>query len=722
MEPQLQEKTMKLSKSSIFVYAAATMAAGPSVRGMPANPFGTFQETQPDGTIVTLSLNGGAHDSWIVDEEQYTVLKDPTTGFFVYAEPDGKGGLEPSSEVVQNHTSSENDQDDAMDALFNQEGQHQKMPPHFASDSISSMTELDFELPSIESSSNVFKKQKNLRPTKRDCRNKICGEHDDRENGMDRRKRGLRGVSSALGKNTTTSINYLSSGRRAASGGKQRLRNLVLLLQWSDHSDRKLPIREDYEILMGHDGPHSLCPTGSVRDVFLQNSYGVLEVDSYVTDWIPMNGTEEYYSNGDKGTTTYIHDALRYALSYIDDLTGDDEVDFDFFDENQDGYIDSITFIHSGYAAERGGTDVYGRYYEERIWSHKWNLYNETFQSKKGSNVRVDNYHISSGLWGLRGSEIGRIGVIAHEMAHFLGLPDLYDYDSSSYGVGDYGLMANSWGSNGQQRHPPYMSPWTKMVLGWIEPLEPTSGVNIIEASAEQDPSNPQYYIIKEGFPEGEFLMIENRQPLGYDVLLPQGGLAIWHIDYGSSGVYNMIDVFLGQSREGHPDQEGWPENGNHYAVALIQADGYYDLENKFNGGDYADLFHADNVNELIPCRQKNDCQYPNTDSYQGGNIARSNVHITNISASGNIMTFDYMVGESIQTDSPTSTPTFYPTFFPTTSPTVSPTTEDERTGRRAGRICRHDGNCTSGYCKKRWRWFFGMGWSFFGRCRLDDQ
>jgi M6 family metalloprotease-like protein len=719
----VKKNNMRLSKSSILLFAAVTigMAAVPSTHGMSANPLGTFQETQPDGTIITLSINGGTHDSWMVDEEQYTVVRDPSTGFFVYARPDGKGGLEPSSEVIRDYTSPDNDKDGQMEGPYDQEGQHQKLPPHLPSDSVSSATGSDSDSSSKEPSFSAFKKQKNLRPSKSDCWNKICGEHHKNENDLNRRKRGLRVGNSAHGQNNATVTGSISSGRRVASGGKQRLRNLVLLLQWSDHSDRKLPTREDYEILMNNDGHHLLCPTGSIRDVFLQNSYGALDVDSYVTDWIPMDNTEEYYSNGNKGMTTYIHDALRYALEYADDLTGHDKVDFDFFDEDQDGYIDSITFIHSGYPAEIGGTDWYGRFYEQRIWSHKWNLYNQNFQSKKGRNIRVDAYHISSGVWGLRGSEIARIGVIAHEMAHFLGLPDLYDADSSSFGVGNYGLMANSWGPNGQQRHPPYMTPFARMVLGWITPVEPTPGVNIVEASAEQDPSHPQFYIIKEGFPEGEFLLIENRQPIGYDTLLPQGGLAIWHIDFGSTGTYDALDVFHRQTKEGYPDQDGWPENGNHYAVALLQADGYYDLENRFNSGDYEDLFHADDVNELVPCRQKNDCQYPNTDSYQDGKIARSNVHITDISASENTMTFHYMVGGSIATDSPTSTPTFSPTSFPTSIPTVSPTTEQERIGRKKGRICRNDGQCTSGFCKKRWRWFFGMGWSYFGNCTLVE-
>jgi len=700
--------TLTNTKNITAMTVAATMVAllmAPTnnvvhvvVHGMPANPIAnTFREVQPHvtgdhgqgySTTIQLQLHGNPHDgTWMSDEDDYTVLRDPITKQFVYAEEDGKGGLRPSSELVM--------------------GQYQK---HHQQSS-----------PAMVSSSLSIKKQKRLRPTKRDCLNKICGEHDyykGNDNDDDANRRSLGGNDNNSYSNSTaiaianTTINddsreEISRRTLASATGRGRLRNLVLLLQWSDHKERILPTREQYDILMNHNGPYSsrLAPTGSVRDVFLENSYGALNVESYVTDWIPMDNTEEYYANGEKGMTTRIHDAIRHALEYVDankeqrmpskkkhdkDNNDDDNdsIDFDYFDEDQDGNIDSVTFIHSGYPAEAGGSDSYGRFFEDRIWSHKWGLY-EPFQSKTtstqttkkggrsttGGGVRVSMYHISSGLWGLSGSEIGRIGVIAHEMAHFLGLPDLYDTDSSSAGLGNYCTMANSWGSNGQQTHVPSMSAWAKMQLGWVTPVEVVIGTNIVEAAAIQNPVHPQVYIIQEGFPEGEFLLIENRQPIGFDMLLPQGGLAIWHIDYGSSGKYKMYDVYDAQSNEGHPIQVDWPENGKHYAIALLQADGYYDLETGFNQGDYGDLFHANGtINELVPCRNPQECQHPNTDAYQGGRISRTNIHITEISVSRTVMSFHYAVGEfgSVLTSTPSTSTTINPISLPTATPTTN--------------------------------------------------
>jgi hypothetical protein len=51
--------------------------------------------------------------------------------------------------------------------------------------------------------------------------------------------------------------------------------------------------------------------------------------------------------------------------------------------------------------------------------SHKWAL-STPFVSK--DEVQVREYHISPAMWGVAGTTMGRLGVIAHEAGHFLGM------------------------------------------------------------------------------------------------------------------------------------------------------------------------------------------------------------------------------------------------------------------------------------------------------------
>lgn len=418
------------------------------------------------------------------------------------------------------------------------------------------------------------------------------------------------------------------------------MKNLVIPFKFLDHTSRILPSRDDLNTLMNNVGPDPLlCPTGSVRDVYLTNSFNQFDLQSIVFDWVTIDFTESYCAGGDSGLRTGFHECLQNALDKAV-LAGLDASEFDL---DNNGVIDGMTFFHSSYAAEFGGTDAYGTGQNGRIWSHKWNfLSSNSAWGSINNGVRAEEYHINPAVWSTTGSAIGRIGVVAHETGHFLGLPDLYDYGSGN-GIGSYGLMANSWSFDGSQYYPPLMSAWGKEQLGWVDPITiSTSGTYSLRQSCD----HPDIVRIDEGFTNSEYLLIENRQPCSFDGSMPQGGLAIFHISPYAN------------NRRGYPGQVSWPENYNHYKRALLQADGNYDLERR-NRGDSTDLFHAGGVHAIGPDGTSNGRQYPNTQTFglpDGEFITE--VAISNISAASSMMTFDV----SIQA----------PSVAPSTFPTVS--------------------------------------------------
>jgi hypothetical protein len=147
------------------------------------------------------------------------------------------------------------------------------------------------------------------------------------------------------------------------------------------------------------------------------------------------------------------------------------------------------------------------------------------------------------------------------------------------------------------------------------------------------------------------------------------GGLLIWHVD----------EKQIEQRERGYPGQENWPRNGKHYQVALLQADGRYDLERGVNDGDADDFFT--NGKEI----GSTSSSFPNTNSYQEGRIRSTGISIHEISESSMIMHFrvtglgvaisnDASVPETIPTFSPSLKPSPNPTLFPTLTPSLTPT------------------------------------------------
>lgn len=442
------------------------------------------------------------------------------------------------------------------------------------------------------------------------------------------------------------------------------LRILVVPIQFTDHAWRWMPDPEIYDEIFNGVGQSEHIPTGSFKDWFDFNSYGQVEIEAEIMNWTVSDNTELHYSFNRSGLTHQTHKAWYPAL----DLLEEQGFDFTRFDLDQDGVIDNLVLLHSGYPAEVGGLDCYNTAANltYRIWAHA--TANEDHWRSQRTGIRARAYAISSGLRGRCYQRPTRISILIHEYLHTHGLPDLLDWagDWVGKGIGNYDVMGNAHGRNGAQLHPAHLSPWSKQRLGWIEPTEIVEdGMYEIEASELSD----SVYVIRKNFPDGEFLEIENRQPLLWDQLLWGGGLLIWHRDSHQS-------LFRWR---GYPTQEGWPSNNKHYGLSIAQADGRYDMERGFNLGDDGDYWRygMEIGPGPIDLEAQNFTGYPNTNSYSFGIIQQTGIRIYNISRSDVIMTF--CVSGLSQTTSPspptqTAAPT-QSTPAPTTSiPTFSPT------------------------------------------------
>ena len=153
------------------------------------------------------------------------------------------------------------------------------------------------------------------------------------------------------------------------------IRTLVILVLWADHTNRKTWItKDDINTLWNGIGTdESIIPTGSIGNYTKQQAYNTIDFVADIIDWQITDNTESYYADGRSGmpkngdSEPNLKSAYHYILNQMD-MEG---FDWNIYDSDNDGYIDSIQFLHSGYGAEIGGIDCYtGSSMENRIWAH----------------------------------------------------------------------------------------------------------------------------------------------------------------------------------------------------------------------------------------------------------------------------------------------------------------------------------------------------------------
>jgi immune inhibitor A len=231
-----------------------------------------------------------------------------------------------------------------------------------------------------------------------------------------------------------------------------------------------------------------------MRQFYIENSANRYAVYGDVTDWVlapddacnydddrahPDGGNAVWYFLRDSVNDWYAKEIAAGKTpeeinTYLSQFDIWDRYDWDGdgnFDE-PDGYIDHMNFLHAGEGNEAGG----GELGDCAIWSHSWFAFsNLVGVAGPSPDFLIGGLQIGDSAFWLNkyiiNPENGGVGVFAHEYAHDLGLPDLYDYTGEN-STGFWTLMSSgSWLSQNNYdigTEPNHLGVWEKFQLGWL--------------------------------------------------------------------------------------------------------------------------------------------------------------------------------------------------------------------------------------------------------------
>jgi len=420
-------------------------------------------------------------------------------------------------------------------------------------------------------------------------------------------------------------VRGFETGERTTRKVSGTMKAIVILVDFEDNEASR-PRQEFIDML---DSVGGVWPTGSMRDFYLENSYGTFDFGANVGDapsdkqgatagWYRAPQTYEYYVNDQYGLGSFPQNAQGLARDAVE--AADDEIDFSNYDYDHDGVVDAYAVVHAGPDAAVTGDSG-------DIWSHKSSIPGG-YTTDDG--VVVSNYVITP-EWSSGEGDPSTIGVYCHEFGHTFGLPDLYDIDYSSAGLGNWALMSGGiYGGDGTGAVPQHFCAWSKKELGWIPLNRPST--NLMSESIPRVEDNPvAYKLYKEGQDNPEYFLVENREAavgeLRFDLQLIEPGLLIYHVDENMRRTDNTDNA-----------------DEVHRLITLEQADGRGDLENAaWPGWDDGDPFPGSTGN-----RNFTESTHPNSKTYANEDVL---VRVKNISDAADTMTADLYVKIPIASD-----------------------------------------------------------------------
>jgi len=305
---------------------------------------------------------------------------------------------------------------------------------------------------------------------------------------------------------------------------KRTITNMVILIKFNDTPQAVVD-----NAIAAFD-PYFNHPNNSLKNYYEVLSYNNVTINSILPRISPSEvyvyngGNRQYFNIEDSNTyarrtreTELLSGAVEGAANKFD-LSGKD------LDINDDGYADSVSFLICG-----NNEDTWGGL----LWPHSWNLdsIDGTSASSYIGGVKIGDYsfNFSSSI---------NVGVLAHEMGHVLGAPDLYHYEYDFVPVGKWDLMSSN--TNIPQYMLTYMRSKYIGGIGSSQALDiVTSGIyQLAPVSTSVSNADVLAYKIRLAEKPNEYFMIEYRNPnisTRYDSSLPGTGLVVYRVREPSS-------------------------------------------------------------------------------------------------------------------------------------------------------------------------------------------
>lgn len=331
----------------------------------------------------------------------------------------------------------------------------------------------------------------------------------------------------SIWKITQRSLNTGSDQLRAAVGEAHAI---CALIGFKDKPFTKT--QEEFYNLMNQTGYSVGGDNGSVKDYYVENSYGKLELTITVAGPYTVSKNWAYYGeNGADGDDISAR-VQEFAMEAAQLTFNDQNINPAVYDNDGDGYIDAFHIIYAGFGEEAGADP-------NSIWAHEYGFPALTFGNK-----RLDTYSCSPELQGNSGNDITHIGIICHEMGHIFGALDFYDTDGNSggnfVGTGRWDLMGSgNWNNSGAC--PAHINMYQKIQCGWVNPVVLTQSQMITDMP--NSAMNAVAYRYDTSTP-GEYFILENRQKVGFDQYIPGTGLLIYHVSVTNADInYNIVNT-----------------------------------------------------------------------------------------------------------------------------------------------------------------------------------